>query len=562
MKAKKGPLSGIGYELRTMANRTRIIEYDVMMGIISSSLLCVFEILSYFFIPDSSIRFKEIYLINGIVMGIQFFLIAAIYHNGYVPKNAFFKSFLVIHPYLIVLIGIDITYFSFGLTDRVLSFVIALFTASLVQIYSLPRRIFLFTFSFWAFILMMASITPTNSMAFLEALRNSIMISIVGLFYTMIQYQSTTNRIAVWNTLKEEDSRKTESMTELKKVNQQLESSHRITGAMLRITAEILNTDHLDDVLQLLLDQAIQLTPSAQAGSILTLEGEHMQYRAARGYDLEKLKTISLKFSDLFQSKQTDFYEPAIIKNLETFDSTNLTPEVYSQFQKHRALVAKAVLTCSFKYEGKFFGSINLDNFESEDAYNSADIELIRHLAAQLEITIGIHKLYEKALRPTKYDDLTQACTRKYYREQFEKTITLSKTSKLPFAMVVMDINHFKEINDRFGHEIGDDCLAYFAQSVRDGSPKSAILARIGGDEFSMLLPDTSLEDAKQKLMEIHVHLESHPFLVLGKKEAVTFASGVAMYPEDGQAFDTLFREADRRMYVEKNHKSGTTHQM
>lgn len=553
MERLKRPFAQLGREFVTMAKRTQIIEYDVMMGLISSLLLGLFEFLSYFFVSRESILFREIYLINAALMGIQFILFIFIYRNGYRCNNVLQKGSMALHPYFIVLVGMAVTFFSFGLTDRVLSFVIAVFTASFVQIYSPRKRLMFFAFSLIAFLTMMGILLlPDNHKAFLESLRNVVMIEIVGIFYTTIQYQSTTSRIGVWNELEAELKQKNDHMAQLEKVNSELASSHRITDAMLHITTEILNTDHLNDVLQLVLDEAIRLVPAAQAGSILIKEGDQMQFRAARGYDLARLQTIPLRFEDLFQSRQQDLYEPTIIRNLEAFDSSHLNPDQFDGLKKQQALIAKAVLTCSFKLDGVFFGSINLDNFDSEDAFHSADLGMARHLATQLEITIRIHHLYEKAIRPTKFDDLTQAFTRKYYRELVEKTLIDSGSKSHPAALVVVDINHFKQINDRFGHEAGDDCLAFFSQAVKKCTSDSTLFGRIGGDEFSLLFPNTELPEAEKHLSFLKVFLEQNGFSTRETTEIVTFAYGIAVFPEDGTEFDALFRSADQRMYRNK----------
>jgi diguanylate cyclase (GGDEF)-like protein len=553
MKRFKRPFAQLRRELITMAKRYQIIEYDVMLGLISSLMLGLFEILSYFFISPDSILFREIYLINGGIMGIQFISFFLIFRNGYRCKNPLQNVSLALHPYLIVLIGMAITCFSFGLSDRLLSFVIAVFTASFVQIYPPKRRVLLFGFSLTVFLSVMALLLlPQNEKAFLETLRNAVMIVIVGLFYTSIQYQSTTSRIQVWNELEEELRQKTEHMALLEKTNSELASSHRITDAMLQITTEILNTDHLDEVLQMVLDEAIRLIPAAQAGSILIKEGDQMQFRAACGYDLARLQTIPLRFEDLFQSKQKDLYEPTIIRNLEAFDFSHLNADQYDGLKQQQALIAKSVLTCSFRLGGSFFGSINLDNFDSEEAFQNADLAMVRHLAVQLEITIRIHQLYEKAIRPTKYDDLTQACTRKYYREIVEKTLHDSSVTNQTASLVVVDINHFKQINDRLGHDAGDDCLAFFASAVRKCVLPSTLFGRIGGDEFSLLFPSTGMIESEKQLLLLKEHLERHGFYARGSTQIISFAFGIAVFPQDGSEFDALFRVADQRMYRNK----------
>jgi hypothetical protein len=387
-------------------------------------------------------------------MLLQFIGFWSIYKNDCVPKSRWHRLVLLFHPFIIVTIGLLISFAYQNNTNYFGSFLIGVFAASFIQIYSPRKRWVLFLYALIPFNVMMFVMHGFTE-HFFEGLRFSFMVFLLGYLYTMISYWAHQNQIATMLKLEEENLKQTANIEQMTKIYSDLEASHKITEAMMLITTEILQNEQLDDVLQLVLDEAVKLVPQAQAGSILILSDGQMQFRAAHGYNLANLRKITLRMDELFQSKQADLYQPTIIKNLETFDEVHLSKSTLSQFQEHRALVAKSVMSCSFKYEGKFFGTINLDNFDSETAFNEGDEYMIRHLAKQLEITIAIHKLYEKALLPTKYDELTQAYTRKHYKELLGKAILSAKQHKTPFSLCVIDINNFKEINDRYGHETG-----------------------------------------------------------------------------------------------------------
>ncbi|MBU1145146.1 MAG: sensor domain-containing diguanylate cyclase [Firmicutes bacterium] len=541
----------IAYEIKEMANGKTIMHYNVMMGLISASLIGLIEFFSYFLVGDNQVLYKVFYLYAALLMVIQFIIFLIIYKKNYQVQSSFLKVMITLHPFIILIIGIGIAYINQGYSNQISSFLISVFAISFIQIYPAKNRI----------ILMLFEIIPINlvlffyhgtSVLFFDGLRLTLMMAILSYIYAMVQYQSFQSRISSLLELEQENLNQIENMKKLKDVYDELESSYKITEAMMLITTEILKNDQLDDVLQLVLEESVKLIQNAQAGSILILSGEDMHFRAAYGYDIKMLRKIVLKKEDLFQSSLKDVFEPAIINNLEVFNAVRLKEEKFNQFQDINALNAVSVLTCSFKFENQFFGLINLDNFESVTAYSERDKYLIKHLAKQVEIAIAIHKLYEKAIRPTKYDELTQAYTRRYHNELLLEAVKKVDEDHSHLSICIIDINRFKEINDVYGHEIGDQCLTYFADCVRENTVENMIFSRIGGDEFTIIFSDANQIKAMGYIEKIRLFMEKNKFQIQDKSELIRFACGISTYPDEGKNIKTLIKLADDRMYEDK----------
>jgi diguanylate cyclase (GGDEF)-like protein len=115
-----------------------------------------------------------------------------------------------------------------------------------------------------------------------------------------------------------------------------------------------------------------------------------------------------------------------------------------------------------------------------------------------------------------------------------------------PLSLVMYDLDFFKHINDTFGHPEGDRILKTFADILQHGTRKSDIVARIGGEEFALLLPKTSLVDAKRVVERIHRHQDASGF-------RATASGGIATYPIDGSTETELLQSADRALYAAKN---------
>jgi len=337
----------------------------------------------------------------------------------------------------------------------------------------------------------------------------------------------------------------------LENTNDELKKSHTVTASMLKLTKEVLINEQIEAVMQLVLDEALNLIPHGQAGSILILkEGNKMDYVAAKGYLLENLKRIDLRYEDLFQAHFDDPYEPNIIRNLKVFDEVHIGQEKTKIIFEEAKKVAKSCLTCSFKYEDKFYGSINLDNFDSDNIYTEKDSYLLKQLAQELEIIISIHHLYEKAIRPTKYDALTQAYTRTYCMKLLKKLIEVNH--KTHIGVCTIDINQLKTINDRFGHDVGDQYLAFFADAVRKSNSHESIFGRIGGDEFLLVFAGQDLEHCNLEIENIRQYLKKNKFKTNGFQAEITFSSGLAMYPDESKDIAELTKISDRKMYEDK----------
>jgi diguanylate cyclase (GGDEF)-like protein len=152
------------------------------------------------------------------------------------------------------------------------------------------------------------------------------------------------------------------------------------------------------------------------------------------------------------------------------------------------------------------------------------------------------------------YDDLTGLPNRTLFRDRIEQAILTARREKGPAAVMLLDVDRFKEINDALGHETGDELLLELGRRLRDRLRASETVARLGGDEFGVLLPTGAIEDATELAARIHAALEE-PF-VLGELPLEVAASiGVVSFPEHGADVDTLLQHADVAMYVAKeNH--------
>lgn len=148
------------------------------------------------------------------------------------------------------------------------------------------------------------------------------------------------------------------------------------------------------------------------------------------------------------------------------------------------------------------------------------------------------------------YDELTDLPNRALLRDRFQSAVERSKRSNTPFAVLMVDLNGFKAINDKFGHEVGDFVLVTTANRILGALRASDTVARLGGDEFVLVIESMSdaeeFEQVGRKLVEVLFEPIS---LTSGKIIGIGASLGMAVYPGDGADLATLLAVADQAMY-------------
>lgn len=154
------------------------------------------------------------------------------------------------------------------------------------------------------------------------------------------------------------------------------------------------------------------------------------------------------------------------------------------------------------------------------------------------------------------HDALTNLPNRVLLNEAMSKAIAIAKRKNGSFAVMLMDLNNFKEVNDTLGHFFGDKLLQYVAPVLKKSVREIDTVARLGGDEFAVILPDANIDDAKTIASRIICAME-RPFLVDQHEFNVGISIGISQYPEDGIDGDSLLQKADVAMYIAKHNASG-----
>lgn len=159
---------------------------------------------------------------------------------------------------------------------------------------------------------------------------------------------------------------------------------------------------------------------------------------------------------------------------------------------------------------------------------------------------------YSELTRLAQTDGLTGVANRSCFEHALRRSIQEAGRSHARLVLVVLDVDHFKDVNDRWGHEAGDQVLRYVCDSLQQRLRSTDLLGRLGGEEFGLLLRDIDGAGAEPLVQQLRVQIAASQVVYAGQTIAVSATFGLAQWPADGLTADELYRCADRRMYQGK----------
>jgi len=332
---------------------------------------------------------------------------------------------------------------------------------------------------------------------------------------------------------------------ELRRSMAALERSREdLRDSLERIGDTLTSTHDLDGLLQVVLETAV-VTLQGKAGVVLHLSADRLQLVGEHG-----------------------LHDAGLLAPTAVSPGTGVLGRVVSSGDGVRGRIGSGppelepvatepsrgdVLAVPIRSMGNVIGVIALYDRLDGRPFEAADEDALRTLAGQASIAVDNVHLHHEAQRLSTTDPLTGLWNFRYLSMSLAREIERSTRFDRPLAVLMLDLDHFKLVNDEHGHARGDSVLRELAHRVQEQIREVDTFARYGGEEFVVVLPETTVEGAAQLAERICQAVRREPFLAEGEPPLdITVSVGGAAFPEQGSTPATLMRSADRALYVAK----------
>lgn len=227
-------------------------------------------------------------------------------------------------------------------------------------------------------------------------------------------------------------------------------------------------------------------------------------------------------------------------------------PERSSVACQHFGSVTRACLCAPLVADGLAFAVLHVQSASAEPV--SADVQrVVAALADQLSLVVGNLRLQETLRSGSERDPLTDLYNRRHLEISLHRELARAQRHGHPVSLVMLDVDHFKEFNDTHGHDAGDAVLCEVAQVLKRHSRAEDIACRYGGEEFLLVLPSCSLDDAYAKAEAIREAIAQRRVVMHGSAlPRITASLGIASYPLHGERMEELISCADAALYQAK----------
>ncbi|MBM2824390.1 MAG: diguanylate cyclase and metal-dependent phosphohydrolase [Dehalococcoidales bacterium] len=219
------------------------------------------------------------------------------------------------------------------------------------------------------------------------------------------------------------------------------------------------------------------------------------------------------------------------------------------QGEREKLVTSNLKVLCPIKSRARLSGILGLGEKQANTLYSQEDMELVMHVANQAGIMLENAQLYSQAVMQAITDGLTGLYNHRHFHERLEQEISRNTRFGTVFSLIMLDIDHFKNYNDSYGHLAGDEVLRKIAECVRTSIRTMDMAFRYGGEEFTIILPETLLNDARIVAERVRKSIEARAG---SDTNSITASFGVASWPMDGMTKEELIAIADAAMYKAK----------
>ena len=331
-------------------------------------------------------------------------------------------------------------------------------------------------------------------------------------------------------------------IAELKSQIERLSLFHEV-GKTLASTLD------LQKILQTIMEKISDfLRPDTWSLLMLDEKTQELYFEIAIGAGANNLKDVRLKVGEGIAGWVAEHGEAVLVEDVTS------DPHFTSKFGELTQIDTQSVVCVPIKGREKVLGVIELVNHSGKASFRKEDIPILKNLADYAAIALENARYVERIKELTITDDCTALYNARHLHFVLDAEIYRSTRYNYQFSVIFIDLDHFKQVNDTYGHLIGSKLLWVIGEIVKGHLRLIDYAFRYGGDEFVVLLPQTPKENALMVVRRIKDLLNARVFFTEENLNIkVTASFGVAAFPGDARTRKDILRMADEAMYLVKN---------
>ena len=319
-----------------------------------------------------------------------------------------------------------------------------------------------------------------------------------------------------------------------------------LANALREISLLLSGSLNPDVILRILLEQVRKVVPYDSA-NVMLIEDDNVRMVARIGY--EKFNIDQLLDSFSLPLSQTNN-----LQVMATSGTPNFISDVRADLNWNRTPASEHIASwvgAPLIAKGQVLGFLGLDKVDA-GYYRQEHAARLEMLAGHASLALLNAQAYQSLEQDSITDFVTGAFNHRYFFHQLQHELEQARVQGYPVTLLMIDIDHFKPLNDVYGHPVGDQVLHQLATRLKAELRTTDHLARYGGEEFTVILPGTPLQAALDVAERLRSSVEFKPFGVEGRALGISVSIGCAAFPTHAQSPRELVNTADQAMYTAK----------
>ena len=318
--------------------------------------------------------------------------------------------------------------------------------------------------------------------------------------------------------------------------------------ALKKLSINLTSSLDLPDVLDAVVTEAMRLIENARDVNIFLYKNNRLSFGAALDSDGTRNKPWSKPRSNGLTYTVARNAEVIIVEDMQNHPLFTTAPKDW----------VGSIIGIPLKVGSNVVGVMNLSR-STVGGFSSSELRLLGLLSDQAAVAISNASLHQMISHQAYSDTLTGLPNRRALDERLEEEVQAARRNNYSFAVIMMDLDGFKDVNDTYGHATGDDVLRLVFNQMARGVRNTDFLARYGGDELTLILSQSDMSSAQIVAEKIVEGMRSIKFkLPDGKKLKLGISGGIAIYPVNARNGPDLLRAADAALYKAKRYNRGT----